>query len=1095
MAGTNPHLADSDGDGLTDGEEITGWLFVYGFDGETPLKTRVWSDPLHVDVDHGWLFGLPREYFRLSSPGGFSRGYPDARFRNSGIDRYRRRIHRLTAIYARVGNSIIRRLSQTYLAERYAQGLLQTAFPPAVQSSLAPQSFVLHPNDQTTLSGEIAVAADATSGLVDLTQVAQAQITNPRDLLGAARIWLQFDESAGATSFSDNAGITPVYNASCSGSSCPVAGSPGALGNAVDFDGREDFLSINDNFVFGTDTAAISAWVKPDSVSGARAILTRGDASNTHGLAFGIVDGQVWVGGNNGSGWVGKFAGLIQAGEWTQIAAVYRQYSRPNWGNLYRCEVYVNGEYVSAFPDCAFQLDGPGFVTRIGKNQIGNMQYFDGLIDDLRVYTHAPAGWHVPALQLSFDQMPPHDASDYNNRIACNPNCIALVTGVSGSAANFDGHHYIDAILPSISFDTYTMAAWVYPQNSGDATIDATLQGVIGVNIAMSNASPYIGVIGNRLRIGFGTYNDPIKFTTGDVLTRNSWNHVAVTFGETSGIFHVYVNSMLKGTYDAGDKRIPQNSYAKNWTQVGGGGNPGDFNGSTQQRLFHGKLDDVIIYREALTAEEIDALYQSGAEVVVMSLDDPPGGTRTSDAPGRINLMNGADATALHNGSCVEPACPTLGVAGREWRAARFDGVDDVVTLNNSNGTYPADATFTFSGSPPVPFSLSAWVYPNRDGNGGAVVGKFDTGREGAYFLEILANGQVQFHREAAPWNLVTGAGIPFDRWSHIAATFDGGTMRVYINGVQSGQLASTGYVPASLNTPVTIGAYYVNGNLTNFFDGTLDDVRIYRKALSAGEVGALVGSAPALQLSFDEVTGATTFVDAATGMDGSCAGNTCPTSGVKGQVGLAIDLDGADESIHITDSDALDFSSAQNFAVSLWVKVGTSQPDSVIGANSIVDKASGPGAYAYAIRLVNNASADNGKVIATRSDGSHIPQVISAYAIDDGLFHHVSFVKSGTTLLLYIDGELSGTTTDSTSGSTVNTSPVYVGRRGDGSSHFAGTVDELLIFGRDLTPFEVRDLFTAQSAMVEDRQHVYITVDGDPPTSNLESDHSLSRY
>ncbi|MHB1319193.1 MAG: hypothetical protein ACYCYF_11295, partial [Anaerolineae bacterium] len=291
LAGTNPHLADSDGDGLTDAEELTGWLLVYGFDGATPLKTRVWSDPLQVDVDQDGYSDVRERIF------GFHPRVPSA----GDILTLESEIEELTATgtytptdgYSRPGGQLHYEATvSNLLAERYAQGLLQTAFPPAVQSGLAPQSFVLHPNDQTTLSGDITIGTGAVSGLVDLSQVAQAQVTDPRDLLGTPRVWLPFNEAAGATTFSDTAGITPAHNAVCSGGTCPTAGSPGALGAAVDFDGGDDDLVLDGAFVFGTDTAAISAWVRPDSVSGPRAILFRGDTSNTHGLAFGIQDGQ-----------------------------------------------------------------------------------------------------------------------------------------------------------------------------------------------------------------------------------------------------------------------------------------------------------------------------------------------------------------------------------------------------------------------------------------------------------------------------------------------------------------------------------------------------------------------------------------------------------------------------------------------------------------------------------------------------------------------------------------------------------------------------------------------------------------------------------
>ncbi|MHB1319195.1 MAG: LamG-like jellyroll fold domain-containing protein, partial [Anaerolineae bacterium] len=166
--------------------------------------------------------------------------------------------------------------------------------------------------------------------------------------------------------------------------------------------------------------------------------------------------------------------------------------------------------------------------------------------------------------------------------------------------------------------------------DSGDSVVDATPQGVIGVSVLYPNASPYIVAVSRTLRVGFGTGTELLQFTTGDVLTRNTWNHVVVTFGETAGMFRVYVNGVLRGSYDAGSKRVSATSYAAHMTQLGTGGQPGDFSGNTQLRLFHGKLDDVVIYREALSAEEVNELFRSGAEAVVLGLDDPPGGSQSS---------------------------------------------------------------------------------------------------------------------------------------------------------------------------------------------------------------------------------------------------------------------------------------------------------------------------------------------------------------------------------------------------------------------------------------------------------------------------------
>ncbi len=1101
LRGTNPHLADSDGDGLTDGEEIEGWLFVYGYNGATPLKTRVYPSPLSANADEDEYNDVREKIF------GFHPRVPSTSniltLESDLQEPAGNGTHSRTDGYVRPGGTIHYEAQvANNLDERYAQGLLEAEFPAAIQSSLVPQPFVLHPLDKGTLSGDIQVAQDATSGLVSLTQVAKAQITDPHNLLGAPRIWLAFDEDSGATTFSDTAGVQPAYNATCAGDACPRAGVDGLTGHAVEFDGQDDYLSVAD-FQFNSKVAAYSVWVKPNTVSGTQAIITRGDTANTRGVSFGIKDAQVWVGGNVGSGWTSRFAGAVNAGEWTHIAAVYRQYDTPYF-TRYRCEVYVNGEHVQTFTGSedsdnsfVFQLDGSGFVTHIGKNQAGDKQFLAGALDDLRIYTHAPENWHVPVLKLGFDQAYASgkfgwgdDDSDYQNSVNCaagkKPYCPSPADGVSGQAASFPGDRYLSPSLPDVDFSQYTLAAWVYPRDSGDSTVDAQPQGVLGVDVDATYpiASPHLVVVGRKLRVGFGTGGELVQFTTDDLITRNTWNHVVVTYGDGDGMMRVYVNGEEKASFNTGTKRPNNALYYTKMTQVGSAGEPGDFLGNANLRLFHGKIDDVLIFREPLSAAEVSNVYHSGAEAVNLRFDDPPGGRQSSDTPGKAYLENAADASGLHNGTCEGAECPVLGVAGREWRAALFDGVDDVVVLDNSQG----DA-FAFGGT--VPFSLAAWVYPQRAD--GVIIGKYNHGVEGAYYLGISNDGRIQFHREVRPYDIASPNALPFARWSHVAATYDGATMRIYVNGALVGSMSSSGGMDSAPNTSITIGAYYEQGSFTRFFSGMLDDVRIYRRALGSDEVLALYRSAPALQMAFDEAHGATSFADAANNLNGTCSGSACPLAGVKGQIGLALTLDGVDDHVQVPHNADLNFGADEDFAVMFWVKAEAQQPDSSgYSDNDIVGKWAGTSGtpYAYHIQYLNQQNSDSGKIAAGRDDGSHHPQIVSAQAVNDGQFHHVAFVKSGSTLYLYIDGLLSNSTEDTTTGDTTNDAPVYIGQRGTNQHHFAGTVDELQIYRRAMSATEIQDLFRAQVALVEDRQHAHITVDAEPPTSSLTSDY-----
>jgi hypothetical protein len=69
--------------------------------------------------------------------------------------------------------------------------------------------------------------------------------------------------------------------------------------------------------------------------------------------------------------------------------------------------------------------------------------------------------------------------------------------------------------------------------------------------------------------------------------------------------------------------------------------------------------------------------------------------------------------------------------------------------------------------------------------------------------------------------------------WAHVAATYDGATMRLYVNGVEVSSRAQTGAIATSTN-PLQIGGDSFYGQ---YFTGLIDEVRIYNQALSVDEI------------------------------------------------------------------------------------------------------------------------------------------------------------------------------------------------------------------------------------------------------------------
>jgi Concanavalin A-like lectin/glucanases superfamily len=169
--------------------------------------------------------------------------------------------------------------------------------------------------------------------------------------------------------------------------------------------------------------------------------------------------------------------------------------------------------------------------------------------------------------------------------------------------------------------------------------------------------------------------------------------------------------------------------------------------------------------------------------------------------------------------------------AGRIGPALDFNGVNGSVDLGNVlNLSAPS-------------LTISAWIYPRSLGQNslGRIVDKIDTGSLG-YSLTI---NQGQLNLEINNTNHFSSSNaITLNTWQHVVVTYDGAHVQYYINGSPFGSPLTETAIPLANAIPLRIGNR-ANGDRT--FDGLLDDVRIYDRALSSAEVQQLYqgGNAP----------------------------------------------------------------------------------------------------------------------------------------------------------------------------------------------------------------------------------------------------------
>ena len=188
-----------------------------------------------------------------------------------------------------------------------------------------------------------------------------------------------------------------------------------------------------------------------------------------------------------------------------------------------------------------------------------------------------------------------------------------------------------------------------------------------------------------------------------------------------------------------------------------------------------------------------------------------------------------------------------------------------------------------------------------------------------------------------------------------------------------------------------------------------------------------------------------------------------------KGLFNYALGFNGIDTYVIIEKTDKINFTKHQDFTIGIWVKADSKQANVQNQYNSILEKWDGDikTGYPYAIRYDNSS----GKIVCSRYDGGYNhPQLISKTAIDDGEFHHVTFVKNSSNLYLYIDGLIEARDTDTThennsAKNTNNNSPISLASRvtsppsTEKTNYFKGKLNSISIWDKALPEEDINVL------------------------------------
>jgi len=885
--------------------------------------------------------------------------------------------------------------------------------------------------------------------------------------LGDEKLWLcpTLDNVTPFNDLSDQAN-----NGTAVGGLATVADTSNGGAFAYDFDGTGDYIDCGDVCNF-TSQISISSWVKSDSLASNNTIVEKHFTNNIESYNFRLKsDGELNVYTyNTTAGTIGVFGqttGDVSAGSWYHVVG---SYDGTKW------QTFVNGVKISELIDSQGIFANPSDL-RIGVSEQGTnfTQYFNGLMDDVRIFDRAlnqaeiahlaeargitgspPQGlgdeklWLCPSINNS-----PNDISgNGNNGVYQNGMGTIADTGSGGSLAyDFDGAgDYINCGNGFNPVANFSIAAWVYAGTwSGDPAGSRSIieKGYDGANEKFALISRSSGSY-----LDLYTYISPAEHGIESQVAPPSvanWHHVCGTFDGSN--WKLFFNGVQVAS-DADSTALPLSTQD---VSIGA-----SLINASPERYFSGKMDDIRAFDRALTQAEITHLASQrgvlgtpfeglGDEQLWLcpSLDDNPSDLSANAAS--ISYFNGLATTAdttsggtraydfdagtvgVNCGDILDSTVWTTGnpfsIAG--WAKVGSDGVSILTKL--------ADSSQTPSGSDNREF-----MFQSRDTGTGMKVDLF-------YSPGALNTNNFRVFQ--------TNSTVSVGTWYHFAVVYNGPTATnsdpsIYINGVE--QASSLAFTAGVDNGPMLDGAASVaagialeGANYNYARGGRSDDIRVYSRAITQGEITHLASQrgvlgAPFEGLGDEQLWLCPSLDDSANDISGN--GNNGVYQGGMGTVAdtgsggsLAYSFDGTDDYI-----DCGTASSPTDLTISVWVNK-LSFPATSSGVVGNAQSGGINGEY-----LIWTQGTNARALIYSNGTGG-------TATLPSNTWVHLVAVRDTTAgfVYLYLDGVLNSQVAITSTPPTL-TRDFIIGSY-QNSFYFSGLMDDIRFFERAITQYEV---------------------------------------
>ena len=385
---------------------------------------------------------------------------------------------------------------------------------------------------------------------------------------------------------------------------------------------------------------------------------------------------------------------------------------------------------------------------------------------------------------------------------------VTYAAGKFDKAAVFNGSNgYITTGLTLPADSTMSFSFWFNKSASQVASGDVYI--LSDLNSAASH---------RRIDIRYNTGTDVIfidigngssssQTNTGYTPPSDTWTHLAVTLNGTAVKMYINGNSTPVADYTSS---VAFGTAGADALVLG---RPGAYNCC----YFTGKLDQFRIFDKTLSPGEINSLYNETTTTAALATITNP------STIAYYKMADGSDETGSYNGTASNV---DFNVQGKYGFAGKFNGSSSQIVLPNSLDSGLGNNNFSYSFWIKGPMTSTNQIWFSLAQNYFIYIGYFS----GAIYISLYND------------TFSTGVSIAVDTWAHIVFVKSSSSgITIYKNGT-SAYTSTTAAAKANLGTlgngQINVIGKYSGGGYQ--FDGNLDQIRLFNKAISAAEATTL---------------------------------------------------------------------------------------------------------------------------------------------------------------------------------------------------------------------------------------------------------------